>query len=104
MHDIAYVEAEDPIVCTKILDAERASGRDLVPLLHLQLVHLLEGLERDFQLLLLSHAVLEVISPFFIVKVCYCVELELNIDKLFNDSMRLFDLLLEYLYLIRQIV
>ena len=35
MHDIAYVEAEDPIICAEILDAERASGRDLVPLLHL---------------------------------------------------------------------
>ena len=32
------------------------------------------------------------------------MELELNVNKLFNDSVRLFDLLLKYLYLVRQIV
>ena len=61
MHDIADIERKDPIVCRVIFDTKSASGRNLEFLLDLELIHLFEGLERDFEFLFFSHAILEVV-------------------------------------------
>ena len=104
MHDVADVEAKNPVICAEVLDSERTSSRYLVPLLHLELVHLLKGLERYLELLLLSHAILEVVPPFPVVQVCNRVELKLDVDELLDDGVRLLDLFLEDLHLVWQVV
>ena len=104
MHDVADVEAENPVISAEVLNSERSSSCYLVPLLHLELVHLLKGLERYLELLLLSHAILEVVPPFPVVQVCNRVELKLDVDELLDDGVRLLDLFLEDLHLVWQVV
>ena len=69
MHDVSNVEGEDPVICPVVLDSKSTSCRDFELLLHLQLIHLFKGLERDLELLLLSHPVLEEVSPLLEVQV-----------------------------------
>ena len=45
MHDVANVEAKNPVIVAEVLYAEGAAGSDFEFLLNLQLVHLLVGLE-----------------------------------------------------------
>ena len=47
---------------------------------------------------------MEVISALPVVKVCNGLELKLNVDELLHDGVGLFDLLLKYLHLVRQVV
>ena len=95
MHDIANVEAEDPVVVAEVLHAEGAACRDLEFLLNLQLIHLLVGLERDLQPLFLSHPVLEEVATLLEIELADRPELLLNADELVDDVMRFVDLLLE---------
>jgi len=80
VHDIADVEAEYPVVGSKVLHSECAPRRDFVFLLDLKLVHLFEGLEGDLEFLLLSHSVLEILPPLFEIESSDGLELNLNID------------------------
>ena len=95
MHDVANVEAEDPVVVAEILHAEGATSSDLEFLLNLQLIHLLVGLERDLQPLFLSHPVLEEVATLLEVELADRPELLLNANELVDDIMRFVDLLLE---------
>ena len=97
MHDIANVEAEDPVVVTEILHAEGAASSDLEFLLDLQLIHLLVRLERDLQPLFLSHPVLEEVATLLEVELADRPELLLYADQLIDDVMRFVYLLLENL-------
>lgn len=81
MHDVANVKGKDPVVCVVILDAEGASGCNFELLLHLQFVHLFERLEGDLKFLLLSHPILEEITPFSKVKLRNLRELFLDADE-----------------------
>ena len=62
MHDVAYIEAEDPVIRVEILDSKSAPRSYLKLLLVLQFVHLFNGLEGDLKSLLLCHSILEVLS------------------------------------------
>ena len=64
-------------------------------MLYLKFVHFFKGLERDFQLLFLSHSVLEVITSISEVKLADFPELLLDVDELLNYDMCVVNLLLE---------
>ena len=95
MHDVANVEAEDPIIVAEGLYAEGAAGSDFELLLNLQLVHLFVGLERDLQPLLLCHPVLEEVATLLEVELADRPELLLYADQLIDDVVRFVYLLLE---------
>ncbi len=57
MHDIADIEAKNPVICPIVLNSQCTARCDLKLLLDLQFVHLLKRLERNLELFLLSHTV-----------------------------------------------
>lgn len=104
MHNIADIEGEDPVIGVVVFDSEGAASRDLELLLDLQLVHLLIGLEGNLELFLLRHAVLEEVAPLSEIQLTYLVELFLNAYQFMHDIVSICQLLLEYLYLVRDVV
>ena len=104
MHYVTNVEGKDPVVRAVVFDTKGASCGNLELLFYLQLAHLLEGLERNLKFLLLSHSILEVIPSLSEVPLANLQELLLNLDQLIDNAMRLANLLLEYLDLLRHIL
>ena len=80
MHDITDIEGKYPVIRPIVLDTKSTSRRNLKLLLYLEFVHFFECLEWDFQLLFLSHSVLEVITSIPEVKFAYFTELLLDAD------------------------
>ena len=95
MHDVANVEAKNPVIVAEVLYAEGATGGYFELLLNLQLVHLFVGLERDLQPLLLCHPVLEEVATLLKVELANRPELLLYADQLINNIVCLVYLLLE---------
>ena len=104
MHYISYVKREDPVISSIIFDTKGASSSNLKLLLYLKFVHLFKRLERDLQFLLFSHAILEIVSSLFKVPLTYLTELFLDSYQLLDNIMSLEDLLLENLYLLRNVL
>ena len=104
MHDVSNIEGKYPVICPIVLDTKGASSSNLKLLLYLKFVHFFEGLERDFQLLFLSHSVLEVITSISEVKLADFPELLLYTDKLLNYDMCVVNLLLEDFDFVRYVV
>ena len=104
MHDVTDIEGKYPVISTIVLDAKGTSSCDLKLLLYLEFVHLFKCLERDFELLFLSHSVLEVVSSIFEVKLADLTELLLYAYQLVNYDMRVIYLLLEDFDFVRYIV
>lgn len=104
MHNISNVEGKDPIIRAIIFDTKGAASCDLKLLLYLKLVHFFKGLERYLKFLLLSHAILEVVSSLLKIPLTNLAELFLNLNQLVDNIMRLKDLLLENLDLFGDIL
>lgn len=104
VHNIAYVEAEDPVISAVVLKTEVRARLNFEFFLKLKFVHLLKRLERDLQMLLLSHTILEVVPALLKRQLRYPVELSLDADQFMHKCIILFHLLVEYLHLLWQVV
>ena len=104
MHDVANIEAEDPVIWVEILYSKSASRSYLKLLLVLQFVHLFNGLEGDLESLLLCHSILEVLSSLVEWHLWNVQELLLEAYQLFHCLMSLLHLFVENLNFLGDIV
>ncbi len=104
VHNIANIEAKDPVICPIVLHSQCATCCDLILLLDLQFVHLLKCLERDLELFLLCHTVQEKVSSLPEIHITDLEELFLNLDQLIDYVMCLIYLFLEYFDFFRDVL
>ena len=104
MHDVADVEAEDPVVCRVVFHAQSAACRDFEFLLDLKFIHFFESLERNFQPFFLGHTVLEKVPSLLEVQLTDLAELFLDPNQLLDDVVCFENLLLEDFHFLRNVL